>query len=344
MTEPFIFVDFDTFEISKNDSQDSYFEPVIDFIVSLKNENWTLQVKSSGSTGIPKVFNFTKEQAIASAKISNSFFGISKDSTLLLPLSIDFIAAKMLIFRAFEAQSKIYIQKPNANPIQNLNQKIDFVSLSPYQVQNILEQNPKQFNLIKKCLIGGAAMHPKWIEKLNELNSTCLFYESFGMTETLSHIAIKELLTENLGFKKLPEFQLTINLEQQLIISHPIILPNPLTTNDIVEFLDSEHFIFLGRKDFIVNSGGIKIQIETLENKLSEHIEFPFFLSKKNDERFGEILVFCILKNEKMSEAQILELFHSMQISKYQIPKKIIRLESFKFTQNGKIIRQLEHY
>jgi O-succinylbenzoic acid--CoA ligase len=121
-------------------------------------------------------------------------------------------------------------------------------------------------------------------------------------------------LTDHLGFKKLSEYQIATNLEQQLIISHPIIVPNPLTTNDIVEIIDSEHFNFIGRKDFTVNSGGIKIQIEPLEKEMEKFINFPFFLSKKNDERFGEILVFCILKNEKMSEAQILELLHSMKI------------------------------
>lgn len=344
MTGPFIFVDFDTFEISKNDFQESYFESVIDFIISLKNENWTLQVKSSGSTGTPKVFNFTKEQAITSAKISNSFFGINKNSTLLLSLSIEFIAAKMLLIRAFEAKCKIYIQKPNTNPIKDLHKKIDFISLSPYQVQNILEQNPEKFNLIKKCLIGGAALHPKWIKKLKELHSNCLFYESFGMTETLSHFAIKELLTDHLGFKKLSEYQIATNLEQQLIISHPIIVPNPLTTNDIVEIIDSEHFNFIGRKDFTVNSGGIKIQIEPLEKEMEKFINFPFFLSKKNNEKFGEILVFCFLKNENILDEQIFELFKSIPITKYQIPREVIRLETFKHTENGKIIRKLDQY
>jgi O-succinylbenzoic acid--CoA ligase len=105
------------------------------------------------------------------------------------------------------------------------------------------------------------------------------------MTETLSHFAIKELLTDHLGFKKLSEYQIATNLEQQLIISHPIIVPNPLTTNDIVEIIDSEHFNFIGRKDFTVNSGGIKIQIEPLEKEMEKFINFPFFLSKKNDEK-----------------------------------------------------------
>jgi O-succinylbenzoic acid--CoA ligase len=344
MKEPYFFVDFDTFNISKIAFQDSYYDQVLDFVISLKNENWTLQVKSSGSTGTPKVFNFTKVQAITSAKISNSFFGINKNSILFLPLSIEFIAAKMLLIRAFEAKCKIYIVKPSANPIKDLHKKIDFISLTPYQVQNILEQNPKKFNLIKKCLIGGAAMPSKWIQKLKEIHSTCLYYESFGMTETLSHFAIKELLTDHLGFKKLTEYQIATNLEQQLVISHPIIVPNPLTTNDIVEIIDSDHFNFIGRKDFTVNSGGIKIQIEPLENEMEKFIHFPFFLSKKNDTIFGEKLVFCFLKKENILNEQIFELFKSIPISKYQIPKELIRLETFKYTENGKIIRKLDKY
>lgn len=344
MIQPSIYINFETFELSENSIQDSYFLKVLDFIHSLKKENWSLQVKSSGSTGTPKVFNFTKDQALASAKISNTFFGINKNSKLLLPLSIDFIAAKMLIVRALEAKCKIYIIKPTANPIKDLNFKIDFISLSPYQVQHILEQNPDKFNLIKKSLIGGAAISTKCIEKIEEIQSNCLFYESFGMTETLSHIAIKEILKKQLGFRKLPEFHLTTNSEKQLIISHPIIVPTPLITNDIINFIDNEHFNFIGRKDFIVNSGGVKIQIELLENEMNKYIEFPFFLSKKMDEVLGEKLVFCILNNEKIDDAQIYELIKTMPISKYQIPKEIIRLDSFNYTQNGKIIRQLNAF
>ena len=338
-----IFIDFEDvnhFQKLEALCTDEYFVKIYDFVRLLSDKNSTLTVKTSGSTGVPKEIYFTMNQAFESAKLSNAFFNLDNSSVLLLPMNIDFVGAKMLIVRAFVAKAKIWIVAPSANVFEDIPSNIffDFIALTPYQLLSSLEKNPLFFQNIKKCLIGGSAISNELLQKIKNLTTDCVFYESFGMSETLSHFAIKTLRDNADVFNIIDGYQIEVSPEGQLIIQCPF-LENKVISNDIVEFVDEKTFKFLGRKDNVINSGGIKIHPELLENSLQEIFHFPFYFTKEFDERFGEVLILVILKSNELSDVEILEKCKKQIDNKFHIPKKIKRLDKFEYTQNGKIKR-----
>lgn len=338
-----IFIDFEDanhFHKLEASNSDVYFKKINDFIQLLSNKNSPLTVKTSGSTGIPKEIHFTMNQAFESAKLSNSFFNIDNSSILLLPMNIDFVGAKMLIVRAFVAKAKIWIVAPTANVFENGPSYVlfDFIALTPYQLLSTLEKTPLSFLQVRKCLIGGSTISNELFRKIEDLSSDCKFYESFGMSETLSHIAIKTLGSSEDVFRVIDGYHIEVSSEGQLSIQCPF-MDNKVISNDIVELFDDKSFQFLGRKDFVINSGGIKIHPELLENSLQEIFHFPFYFTKEKDERLGEILILVILTSNEKSDAEILEQCKKQIKNKYHFPKKIKRLNTFEYTQNGKIKR-----
>lgn len=338
-----IFIDFEDvnhFHKLEASNSDVYFKKINDFIQLLSNKNSPLTVKTSGSTGIPKELHFTMNQAFESAKLSNAFFNIDSSSILLLPMNIDFVGAKMLIVRAFVAKAKIWIVAPTANVFENVptNVLFDLIALTPYQLLSTLEKTPLSFLQVRKCLIGGSTISNELFRKIEDLSLDCKFYESFGMSETLSHIAIKTLGSNEDVFRVIDGYHIEVSSEGLLSIQCPF-MDNNVISNDIVELFDDKSFRFLGRKDFVINSGGIKIYPELLENSLQEIFHFPFYFTKEKDERLGEILILVILKSNEKSDVEILEQCKIHITNKYYVPKKIKRLYTFEYTQNGKIKR-----
>jgi O-succinylbenzoic acid--CoA ligase len=212
----------------------------------------------------------------------------------------------------------------------------DFIALTPYQLKLTMESSPQRFQQVKKCLVGGSSISNQLLNKIKLLSSECQFFESFGMSETLSHFAIKQLDTQNDFYRVIEGYHIQVSSEGQLSIQCPF-LDYTVVSNDIVEMIDAKYFRYLGRKDFIVNSAGIKIHPELLEASLQDSFSFPFYFSKENDDVFGEILVLNILKENELSDIEILELYKLQIKNKFFLPKKINRLQAFEYTQNGKI-------
>lgn len=290
----------------------------------LNNESFVF-VQTSGSTGKPKKIVLEKSAMIASAKATGLFFNLQPKNTALLCLSADYIAGKMMLVRAMTLGLHLDTIEPNNNPLQS--KKYDFVAMVPIQVANSLEQ----LHLVETLLIGGTKVSYQLAEQI--LKTDCKAFESYGMTETISHIAIKQIGAKE--FTVLPNVNIYLDDRNCLVIEALEISPDKIITNDIVEILNETQFILKGRIDNVINSGGIKIFPEEIEEKLAKYISIPFFIASLSDEKFGEKVILVL-------EGKSFEIENTIfsDLSKYQIPKEIVFVDKFVETATKKINRK----
>ena len=224
------------------------------------NEYFTrneIKVRTSGTTGKRKVITVSKLQMQKSADATLKYFNLKKGNSTLLALSCDFIAGKMMLVRAIEGKLNLFLAKPCSNPSNYFSKEYDFVPLVPMQVQNIIKT--KKVNQIKKLLVGGGKLSDDMVSQLNKFKTQS--YESFAMTETLTHFAIKQIApVYNEWFKTIKGFEIDHNKEGELIIKKNIITNCELETKDLIEKKSNSEFKWLGRSDNIVNSGGKRIR------------------------------------------------------------------------------------
>lgn len=309
-------------------------EKVLHFIEEWNNENDFFTANTSGSTGIPKEIKLDKKIAIAAVKLSNNYFKFEEMHTLGLCLSPETIGGKMQILRALVYNLNVYIFDNKRNPFENLEKQIDFVTLVPLQMEAILKENPEKFNFISKILLGGAQVSSSLKMKLDSITSEC--YESYGMTETYSHIAIKNLSAKEKYFSCLDGVSCKIEKENLVVFANHLQVDG-FKTNDSANLIDSKHFEILGRTDFVINSGGYKFHPEVLEEKLEAEIQHGFFIIGEPDMEFGEIVTFYMESTySKDSEKAINEIFRR-KLNRFEIPKKIYFVDKFICTTSGKI-------
>lgn len=321
-------------------SQD-YYRSVLDFLTIYKNQDF-FHSNTSGSTGHPKSIQIEKIRAEASAAISNQYFGISHSSHFLLALDIKFIGSKLLLIRAHIAKAKVTIVLPSLKFYEDdYEQDFDFVSLTPLHVYSILENRPSALKHFKKCLIGSSPVSKQLDEKLRDLNIDTKFYESFGMTETLSHIAIRDISGHAQTFEVLDGYKISVTEDHCLSIEHPIVLPEKIITNDVIKILDPSHFQYLGRRDNIINLNGIKLNPEYIENELSTYYPEPFIIAGEPDDKLGEHVI-MILKNNtsSLSKEDILNKLRATSLPSYCLPKEIYLCENWVETLSFKPIRE----
>ncbi len=290
----------------------------------LNNESFVF-VQTSGSTGKPKQIVLDKNAMIASAKATGTFFNLESSTTALLCLSADYIAGKMMLVRALTLGLHLDAIEPNGNPLAY--KKYDFVAMVPMQVANSLEQ----LHLVKTLLIGGAKVSYQLAESI--LKTNCQAFESYGMTETISHIAIKPIGAKE--FTVLPNVTISLDDRNCLVIEALALSQDKIITNDIVEILNPTQFILKGRIDNVINSGGVKIFPEEIEEKLAKYISTRFFIASELDEKFGEKVILVV-------EGDFYEIENSVfkDLSKYQIPKGIVFIDKFVETETNKINRK----
>jgi o-succinylbenzoate---CoA ligase len=294
------------------------------------------EVKTSGSTGTPKSITLAREQLEASAKRSNSFFDLGEDAHVLLPLSPHTIGGKMMIIRALVGNYSIEIREPRANPLNELmpEKHYSFISLVPYQIKRILEETPEKLNQFDTILLGGMGLSEQLEQTLTSLKPS--IYIGFGMTETVSHIALRKM--GNSVYEALEGIELEVS-NGNLVISDSKLGMNHLRTTDLVELLDSRHFSWLGRADFVINSGGIKIHPEKLEQVIDELIESPFIIAGIPHETLGETCVLVIEKALSEENFRHIQVLIQEKFGKYAIPKQQV-ISSILKTENGKIRRK----
>lgn len=303
------------------------------FILEWLDGNGFITVKTSGSTGIPKEITLQKEHVFNSAEATVNYFDLKENTKALLCLSSEFIAGKMMLVRAMTAGWNLQIAVPEKNPLENIDGDFDFTAMVPYQVFHSLASLHK----VKKLIIGGGAVPWKLEEKLQQISTKV--FATYGMTETISHIAVRPLngTEESFVFSALPKVNFSQIENGCLQIHAPEISEETVITNDVVELLSPTSFKFLGRIDNVINTGGAKVHPETVEEKLSLHINLPFFIASENDEALGERVILIIESEKQLHFENFPDAF--LTLTPYEEPKKIYSIPEFHYTETGKIKR-----
>ena len=326
--------------MTQQSKSEEWQKDIFNFLSDWFSDKESFEIKSSGTTGQPKTELFDRDAFITSAQITLNTFDLKKDDTLLMCLPIQFVAGKMMLIRAIIGRLKLIAIHPSSNPLKDLIYPVSFVALTPHQLQTILKINPDKLDLVEKIIVGGSPVNNETIYQLVDFKS--LFYETFGMSETLTHIAVKSLNGKNRSeyFKVLNGFKIRINENDCLIIEADHIKNSPLVTSDVVEILSTENFKWLGRSDDVINSGGVKLFPVMIENKIGDKIDRKIIIGKRSDKDLGEIVILFI-EGEPFNKDKISELHADFTrwLTKYEIPKEIIFKPEFMRNKNGKVIR-----
>jgi O-succinylbenzoic acid--CoA ligase len=322
-------------EVLFKTSQPEVISDVTHFINSWSLDSFQLKVQTSGSTGNPKTLFFTKEQVQASALRTLEHFGIMENQVALLCLSPSTIAGKMMLARSVVGNLQLIAATPHSNPLDSLTEDVDFVALVPYQLNEILSKNPEKLSAIKTILVGGAPVSQELENKLKKHHLTV--YHTFGMTETLSHFAVRKMGSNGDKCYRALNGVKFYTIEDELVVDDELLGIFKLKTGELVDSVTSETFNWLGRKDFLINSGGLSIQPEVIERALSEYIHSPFFVAGLPHPELGEQITLIM---EGTNEFSIEEVCQHISI-KYHRPRKIIYLPRFIYTKNGKLNRKM---
>jgi len=316
---------------------DEWQKNIVSFLKQWFNNEEEVLVQTSGSTGNPQIIHLSKSKMRVSASMTCDYFGLKPLDSVLLCLSADNIAGKMMLVRAMERGLHLVAVNPVGCPLSDIKEKVKFSAMVPLQVQHCLDRNCLDKTDI--VLIGGIAISNKMQEEL--LKHTVGCYISYGMTETMSHVALKKLNGPDASdwYEGLDDICFSLDERSCLEIQAPKLGIENLQTNDLCELRGNHHFRWLGRYDFVINSGGVKVSPEQLEKLLSPYLIFPYFISGLPSEKFGEQIILYI-------EAPSLEVIPLPQIQqiirtwpKYKQPKDILWLTDFVYTSSGKINR-----
>lgn len=309
-------------------------QKVLDFLEEWNDSSDEIIVKTSGSTGKPKKIHLLKKHMIASAKATCKFLDLQKGASALLCLSMDTIGGRMMVVRSLVFELNLIVSDVSSTPLAGIGEKIDFAAMAPLQVQKSLVDQANELSNIGKLIVGGGPVSPQLINQVQEIRTKV--YHTFGMTETISHIALRSLnhpLEEE--FKCLPNVSID-SKSGSLVINAPEIGVLNLETNDAIELNSPSSFRWLGRTDFVINSGGIKLHPEEIESKLAELINDSLFVYGEEDELLGEKLVLVI---EDSDESQLSKQDFQTILPKHSIPKEIRFVDQFNYTESGKINR-----
>lgn len=317
------------------------YEKVIgDFLLDWLDNRETIAIYTSGSTGKPKQVEIGKQYMVNSAIATGDFFNISVGDTALLCLPADYIAGKMMLVRAMILGLEIDLVKPSSNPLEKLKKAYDFSAMTPMQVQHSL---PK-LSQLKKLIVGGAPISGTLKAALPK--TKCKIYETYGMTETVSHIAAKRVngrkKEEDPCFTLLPGVKTSLDERGCLVINAPHVTGAPVVTNDLATLVSKKKFHWLGRYDNLINSGGIKLIPEQIEEKIRGAIDGRFYVKGIPDDKLGEKLVLFI--EEKTNPGLVKEDIKKEigtfpSLDKYEVPKEIRLVKAFRETKSGKVLR-----
>jgi o-succinylbenzoate---CoA ligase len=299
-----------------------------EFLLDWFDDKEYIEMKTSGTTGLPKKVQLQKRAMIHSALSTGDFFELEPGNKALLCLPVQFIAGKMMLVRSIILGLDLDIVEPSTAPLALNTTQYDFVAMVPLQVQNSIEA----LKNVKKLIVGGAKMDVSLEEKVLPLIKTAV-YETYGMTETITHIAARRV-GENV-FTVLPNVKIAQDDRGCLVITVPYISDEPVVTNDLVEIIREDQFKFLGRIDNVINSGGVKLIPEQIEAKLIDKISARFFVTGIPDSVLGEKLI-LVVEGEKQDFAP--DFFDGL--GKFEKPKEIVFVPKFKENENGKLLRK----
>jgi o-succinylbenzoate---CoA ligase len=303
-------------------------KPVGDFLLDWFDDKSYIEMNTSGSTGTPKLIKVDKQAMVRSALATGDFFDLKPGDKVLHCLPANYVAGKMMLIRGFILGLEIDFVAPSSHPLARIDTEYDFAALVPMQAQYSLDK----LKHVRKIIIGGAKITKPLEQKLLKIK-TSEIYETYGMTETITHIAARKIGED--AFTVFPNVMLSMDEKNCLLIKAPSVSPEIIVTNDFVEMVSENKFIWLGRYDNVVNSGGIKLIPEQIEEKLATRIPRRYFVAGKADPMLGERLVLIVEGEEILIEDSIFDV-----LDKYEKPKEIHFVKHFEETPTGKIIRK----
>ncbi|WP_317043381.1 AMP-binding protein [Polaribacter haliotis] len=300
-----------------------------------------ITVQTSGSTGKPKSIQLQKEFVINSALATGNYFSLPENTTALLCLPIEYIAGKLMLIRAITLGWHLDVIQPVSNPLKDVSKEYGFSAMVPLQVENSMDN----LHQIKKLIVGGGVVSNQLQNKLQTISTEV--FATYGMTETITHIAVKKLNNfsnvfseEKPFYEVLPNVTIYKDERNCLVIDAPKVSKEAIFTNDVIHLISDTQFEWLGRFDNVINSGGIKLHPEKIEKKLSEIIENRFFVSGIPDEKLGEKLVLIVEDIVSSSAVEkLIEVKNLKTLSKFEIPKEIYFVKKFVETKTKKIQR-----
>lgn len=298
-----------------------------DFLMYWFDQNSYIDMYTSGTTGSPKPIRIDKQAMVNSALATGDFFNLEAGIKVLHCLPTQYVAGKMMLVRAFILGWDLDLVEPVANTLERNDHLYDFAAMVPLQAKaSILK-----LKQIKKLILGGAKVSGELSEVLHGM--TTEIYETYGMTETITHIAAKKIGEE--AFTVLPNVTISEDSRHCLVIDANNICSEPVVTNDVVTIVNDKEFVWLGRYDNVINSGGVKLFPEQIEEKLSMLINRRFFLKGVPDEKLGEKLVLVVEGEPFNIDPAVFA-----GLDKYEKPKEIVFVDKFAETASGKVMRE----
>ena len=311
-----------------------------EFLAEWHNDNDRILVHTSGSTGKPKPMMVEKKRMLNSARITCDFLGLKPGDTALLCMSLDYIAGKMMVVRSLQRGLQLTCVNPSSHPLADDTQPdFTFAAMVPMQVYNTLKVPEERERLmrIRHLIIGGGAISDELAQMIKPLPHAV--WSTYGMTETLSHIALRRLngAEASLWYTPFDGVGISLNDDDCLVIDAPLVCEKPLATHDIAELstdarTGKTRFRIKGRKDNVICSGGIKIQIEEVEEALRPYLSDPFMIVKKQDAMLGEMAVL-------LTEGKNLTLVEEKcrnTLPPYWVPRMFLHIDHLPLTETGK--------
>jgi O-succinylbenzoic acid--CoA ligase len=337
-------------EISSNIEKVNSNQDVVAFCAQWIAGQQTFSMHTSGSTGTPKSITISRDQMEASARMTANTLALKAGYNALVCLNTDYIAGKMMLVRGLVNNLNLYVTEPSASPLDMLpvDLNIDFMAVVPLQLESIIsagEQAVNKLNQMKAVIVGGAPVSLTLSLKIQQLS--CPVYATYGMTETVSHIALKRLNGDSPSayFQVLEGVHIGQDDRGCLTINAEVTNHRTITTNDIVKLIDAHTFEWLGRADHIINSGGLKIHPEQLEAQvktvcMNYQMNDNLIVTGLPDASLGEKLV-LIIEADEFSIDSLSALKKSLKevLPLHQSPKEVYCLKAFIYTPTGKVNR-----
>lgn len=311
---------------------------LVDFLNAWLDQKPYIEVSTSGSTGRPKPIRLSKSEMVNSARLTIGYFDLDRPLNALLCLPVKFIAGKMMVIRALVGGWNLWHAQPSLAPLQTVDTNINFTAMTPMQVHTILGETPGKLNLVDQVIIGGGAVTPALRNALQPLKTRA--YATFGMTETITHIAVQPLngSASSRYFHALQGVHFERDERSCLVIHAGHLAASPVITNDMVQLKNKDAFQWLGRIDHVINSGGIKVNPEMVEEKLSNLMAQNFVVTGVPDPVLGEKVVLAVEGGQK-DEHSLTRHFAKI-LDKYETPKNIYFFQHFPLTPTGKTDRK----
>lgn len=308
------------------------------FISDWKSGKEVFEIETSGSTGPPKLITLKREWMIWSANQTGLKLNVRPTDSIFCALPLTKIGGLMMLVRAMHWNIPIEIFQPSLMPHLAVTDAT-ITSFTPMQLNYLLKDLKMRKYLAKfrHIIIGGGTLSRNLEKELNSLASETVFWHSYGMTETYSHIALRNIKFEE-RFKAFDEIDIAINPINNCLMYKAPFTDTYLQTNDTIELFSDNSFLFTGRVDFVINSGGVKLFPEMIETLINEKLlpNGNICICGMSDPIFGEIVT---LVHEKTDDFSGTDFKFLLEYSKYAIPKRILKLDKIPLNQSNKIDR-----